>query len=147
MMMMILTDFENSFTAAKFAKCRYTTLWKVSVAFPINKRWWWWWWWWWWRFYYLQISDARLASESRSGEEREMRSLGRHPTYFQWDKGRVVRVFLSDDDTTFTANIKKGIVDMFQLRTDDSQHHEVIKCYFLFFSLFNNLLSFTFPIL
>jgi len=54
-----------------------------------------------------------------------MRSLCHRPIYFQWDKGRVVRVFLSDDDTTFTSNIKKGIVDMFQLRTDDSEHHEV----------------------
>ena len=76
-------------------------------------------------FCFVQMSDARLMSETRSGEERELRSLGHHPTYFQWDKGRVVRVFLSDDDSTFTSNFKKGVIDMFQLRANDGQHSEV----------------------
>jgi len=71
------------------------------------------------------MSDARLASETRSGEQRELRSLGHQPTYFHWENGRVVRVFLSDDDSTFAANIKKGVIDMFQLRVSDGQHSEV----------------------
>ena len=72
------------------------------------------------------MTDARLASETRSGEERELRSVGQHATYFQWENGRVVRVYLSDDDSTFAANIKKGLIDMFQLRVSDAQHSEVI---------------------
>jgi len=71
------------------------------------------------------MSEARLASETRSGEERELRSLGQHATYFQWENGHVVRVFLSDDDSTFAANIKKGVINMFQLRLNDQQHSEV----------------------
>jgi len=85
------------------------------------------------KFYVVQLSEARLSSETRSGEERELRSVGHHPTYFQWEKGRVVRVFLSDDDSTFTSNIKKGIIDMFQLRVNDAQHNEVT-WYFIFIS-------------
>jgi len=76
-------------------------------------------------FCFVQMSDARLTSETRSGEEREMRSLCHNPTYFQWEKGRVVRVFLSDDDSTFISNVKKGIIDMFQLRVNDGEYSEV----------------------
>ena len=71
------------------------------------------------------MSDARLASETRSGEQRELRSLGQQVTYFQWENGHVVRVFSSDDDSTFAANVKKGIMTMFQLRLTDGQHSEV----------------------
>ena len=77
-----------------------------------------------------QLSDARLVSATRSDEQRELRSLGQHATYFQWENGRVVRVFVSDDDSTFAANIKKGIIDMFQLRLTDGQHSEVRQIYF-----------------
>ena len=79
------------------------------------------------------MSDARLASETRSGEQRELRSLGQQPTYFQWENGRVARVFLSDDDSTVTANIKKGVIDMFQLRVNDEQHSEVTSLRFCYF--------------
>ena len=81
------------------------------------------------------MSDARLASESRSDEERELRSLGHHPTYFQWENGHVVRVFLSDDDTTFASNVKKGVVDMFQLRLDDGPHTEVASLSFFYLTM------------
>jgi len=81
------------------------------------------------------MSDGKLASETRSGEQREMRSLGHHPTYFQWENGRVVRVFLSDDDSTFTSNIKKGLINMFQLKLDTEQHSEVTWLCLLFIIL------------
>jgi len=71
------------------------------------------------------MSDATLASETRSGEQRELRSLGHQATYFHWENGHVVRVFLSDDDTTLAGNIKKGVISMFQLRLADVQHSEV----------------------
>ena len=73
----------------------------------------------------MQLSDAVLASETRSGEQRELRSLGQQVTYFQWENGHVTRVFVSDDDTTFAANIKKGVINMFQLRLTDGQFSEV----------------------
>ena len=77
----------------------------------------------------VQISYAKLASITRSDEQREFRSLGQHPTYFHWENGRVVRIFLSDDDSTFAANIKKGIVGMFQLSFTDGEHSEVSHVY------------------
>ena len=73
----------------------------------------------------VKMSDATLASETRSGEQRELRSLGQLATYFQWENGHVVRVFLTDDDTTLAGNIKKGVISMFQLRLADGQHSEV----------------------
>jgi len=72
-----------------------------------------------------QMSNGHLASESRSDERRELRSLGHNPTYFQWENGHVTRVFLSDDDTTFASNIKKGVINMFQLKPNDAQLTEV----------------------
>jgi len=75
--------------------------------------------------HFIKMSEARLASETRSGEQREMRSLCQRPTYFQWENGRVVRVFVSDDDSTFAANVKKGVIDLFQLRVNNEQHSEV----------------------
>ena len=56
--------------------------------------------------------------------------VGRYPVFFHWNAdGEIGRVYLPMEESTISANIKKGIISMLQLQTVDTERTEV---YFLF---------------
>ena len=57
--------------------------------------------------------------------DKELKGLPRLPIYFQWDSGKVSRVFGAEDDPTLTTNLKKGIISLFQLRAEEGERNEV----------------------
>lgn len=73
----------------------------------------------------LLVVGPRIHSVSRPDLSRELKTLPRLPVYFQWEAGQVGQVFAGDDDTVLAINIKKGIISLFQMRTEDGIHSEI----------------------
>ena len=76
-------------------------------------------------FTHCQVSRPRLQSVLRPTMSKQLKGLPRLPIFFQWEDGRVGRVFAAGDDSTLAVNIKKGIVSLFQLQVEDGTHDEV----------------------
>lgn len=71
------------------------------------------------------MSGASFHSLSKLDVQFELQALPKLPAYFIWSKGTISDVYVYETDTALAANIKKGIISLFQLRNTNSATEEV----------------------
>ena len=84
----------------------------------------------------FQVTSAALTSLHRSGMEGQLMDMMQFPVYFEYENGIVGRVYTIENDSIFCTNIKKGIISMFQVQTEQGERMEVSLCIKLCLELF-----------
>lgn len=73
----------------------------------------------------IQVTSATLTSLHRSGMEGQLMDMMQFPAYFEYENGIVGRVYTIENDSIFCTNIKKGIISMFQVQTEQGERIEL----------------------
>ena len=68
--------------------------------------------------------------------EGQLMDMMQFPVYFEYENGIVGRVYTIENDSIFCTNIKKGIISMFQVQTEQGERMEVSLCIKLCLELF-----------
>ena len=73
-----------------------------------------------------QITSASISSFSRPEVKGELVKLIKYPIYFEYSDGVIARVYTSEVESIFCANVKKGLLSLFQVQETEGQRDEVI---------------------
>lgn len=73
----------------------------------------------------LQVTSASLSSVSRPDLKNALKTLLKHPLYFELSDGSIGRVFGPDVESVFSSNFKKGIISLFQLQEENGNREEL----------------------
>ncbi|XP_062589725.1 microsomal triglyceride transfer protein large subunit-like [Saccostrea cucullata] len=73
----------------------------------------------------VQITTASVSSFSRRDVKGELVKLLKYPIYFEYTDGVVGKIYASEVESVFCANIKKGLLSLFQLQETEGQRDEV----------------------
>ncbi|XP_015110890.1 microsomal triglyceride transfer protein large subunit isoform X1 [Diachasma alloeum] len=80
----------------------------------------------------IKLLTPQLYIKSRKAPEPEgfvehsskIDDIPQHPIYLLWQNGEILKTFLSPDETISSANLKRGLVNLFQYRTSDGEYRE-----------------------
>lgn len=73
----------------------------------------------------LQVTTASISSFARPEVKGELVKLIKYPIYFEYTDGVIGRVYTSEVESIFCANVKKGLLSLFQLQETEGQRDEV----------------------
>lgn len=73
-----------------------------------------------------QITSASISSFSRPEVKGELVKLIKYPIYFEYSDGVIARVYTSEVESIFCANVKKGLLSLFQVQETEGQRDEVL---------------------
>ncbi|XP_022315844.2 microsomal triglyceride transfer protein large subunit-like [Crassostrea virginica] len=73
----------------------------------------------------VQITSASISSFSRPEVKGELVKLIKYPIYFEYSDGVIARVYTSEVESIFCANVKKGLLSLFQVQETEGQRDEV----------------------
>lgn len=73
----------------------------------------------------LQVTTASISSFARPEVKGELVKLIKYPIYFEYIDGVIGRVYTSEVESIFCANVKKGLLSLFQLQETEGQRDEV----------------------
>lgn len=74
---------------------------------------------------HLQVTTASISSFARPEAKGELVKLIKYPIYFEYTNGIIGRVYTSEVESIFSANVKKGLLSLFQLQETEGQRDEV----------------------
>uniref|UniRef100_K1Q6R4 Microsomal triglyceride transfer protein large subunit n=1 Tax=Magallana gigas TaxID=29159 RepID=K1Q6R4_MAGGI len=73
----------------------------------------------------VQVTTASISSFSRPEVKGELVKLIKYPIYFEYTDGVIGRVYTSEVESIFCANVKKGLLSLFQLQETEGQRDEI----------------------
>lgn len=73
----------------------------------------------------LQVTAASISSFARHEVKGELVKLLKYPIYFEYTNGVIGKIYASEIESVFCANVKKGLLSLFQIQETEGQRDEV----------------------
>lgn len=73
----------------------------------------------------VQVTTASISSFARPEVKGQLVKLIKYPIYFEYTNGVIGRVYTSEVESIFCANVKKGLLSLFQLQETEGQRDEI----------------------
>lgn len=72
------------------------------------------------KFIKLQVSEAKVETASKAALKKDLSELSKLPIFFEiYENGEIGNIYLANEESMFSVNFKKGIINLFQLKKSE----------------------------
>ncbi|XP_048761534.2 microsomal triglyceride transfer protein large subunit-like [Ostrea edulis] len=110
-----VVNFNEAVSNGKSVGFKLTTEFDIGVIFKAGEL----------QLLKVQVTAASISSFARHEVKGELVKLLKYPIYFEYTNGVIGKIYASEIESVFCANVKKGLLSLFQIQETEGQRDEV----------------------